>query len=132
MSVTQRILACIDAGIHKFISLCISANRSLPFHDYETATMTATYKPYNVGENNQLGKGTQHKKFVSKSTLILATENADIKLNNSENIEIDILADTYYEFKSDISVIFYKYSAVEGTIYIWTEGVLAQEGRNPE
>lgn len=132
MSYLNNILKIIEAGLNKFVPITLLSNRSLPFHDYETATTTATYKPYIVGENNQTGKGTQHKKFVSKSTLIYSTTAADIKLNSTENVEIDILAETYYEFKSDISAIFYKYSASEGTIYIWTEGVLAQEGRSAE
>lgn len=132
MSYVNNLIKYIEAGILKFVSLCFNANRDLPFHDYKTATLTATYKRYNVGENNQLGKGTQHKLFESKSTLILSTVNADIKLNSTENVEIDILANTYYEFKSNIHAIFYKYSASEGTIYIWTEGTLPQEARRPE
>ena len=108
MSFTQRLIKILEAGIHKFIPLHIGANRSYPYHDYETATLTATYVRYNVGENNQKGNGSQSKLFVSKSTLIYATQDADIKLNNSENVEIDILSGILYNFESDISSIFYK------------------------
>ena len=71
-------------------------------------------------------------RFVSKSTLVYSTVAADIKLNNTENVEIDILADVLYEFESNIHQIFYKYSAAEGTIYIYCEGVLPQEARGAE
>lgn len=108
------------------------ANRDYPYHDHHTDTMTSTYQSYRVGENNRISGGTQKKLFTSKSLLVYATTEADIKLNSTENIEIDILADTFYIFKSNVFQVFYKYSAAQGTIYITPEGVHMREGRIPE
>lgn len=129
MSVFDYLINLTRDNIKKFLGLIILANRSYNMDDYHTDTMTATYQAYNVGQNNLGGEGTQSKLFVSKSTLIYATQDADLRFNNARNVEHTLLAETYKEFKHDITTVFYKYDTVEGTIYIECEGVLAIEGR---
>jgi len=130
LSFTQRLMANLQSGFLRFLSVIINANRDLNMHDYETATLTATYKPYSVGENNKDLHGDQSKLFVSKSTLIYSTVDADVKFNDMNSIEIDILAGNFYEFKSNIRKVFYKYSAEQGIIYIYCDGVLPEEARS--
>lgn len=128
----RDILAKLNENIWHIIRAVFTANRDFPYHDYETATLTATYVPYSVGENNKDKHGTQSKLFVSKSTLIYSTVEADVKFNDTNNVEIDILPNTWYEFLCNISQIFYKYSEEEGTIDIYCDGVLPQETRRSE
>lgn len=128
----KEILDKLNKGIWHIIKAVFTANRDYPYHDYETATMTATYVLYSVGENNKDKHGSQSKLFVSKSTLIYVTQEADVKFNDTNNVEIDILPNTWYEFLCNISRIFYKYSDTEGTIYIYCDGVLPQETRGSE
>lgn len=128
----KEIIDKLKEDIWHVIRAVFTANRDYPYHDYETATLTSTYKPYAVGDNNKDKHGSQSKLFVSKDTLIYSTVEADVKFNDAENVEIDILANTYYTFRCNISRIFYKYSSEEGTIYIWCDGVLPQEVRSSE
>jgi len=106
------------------------ANRDYPYHDCESVTMLATKTPYRVGENNRTGDGTQGKLFVSKSTLIIATTDAIINLNSSENVDIPLLANNFYTFKSNIVSVDHRYATEEGTITITCEGVLPSESRS--
>lgn len=108
------------------------ANRDYPYHDYEEGATAVTDKPYAVGENN---KGQlQFKTFVSKSTLIYCDQDCHVHFNHGQNVEIPILANTWYEFMSNIYAIFYgRAQGVDsGTMRIYTEGVLPQEARRPE
>lgn len=119
-------------GLFAFISMVTLANRDYPYHDYHSDTTTSTKQPYRVGQNNRVGDGDQHKLFVSKSTLIMATTNTYVVFNSSNNVVQTLVANTWYTFESNIYVIYYYYVAAEGTIYIHAEGVAPQEARRPE
>lgn len=108
------------------------AHRDYPYHDFETATMTAAYQTYRVGENNRGLRGDQHKLFVSKSLLVYATQNAYVRFNHASNVIQTILANTWYEFMSNIYAVHFAYVQTAGTIYLYPEGVLPQEARRPE
>lgn len=131
MSLLNYVVTKLKSGIITFINAVILANRDYPYHDFHTNTMKATDLPYRVGEHNRAGDTTQSKLFTSKSTLIYATTQAIIKLNSAENVEQTLLATHYYEFLSNVQSVFYRYASQEGTIYIWTEGVLGNESRSP-
>jgi len=130
MSIFNYFVDKLRSGIITFVNMVTLANRDYPYHDYETATMKATKQSYRVGENNRTGEGTQGKLFVSKSTLIYATQNAYININSSENVDQLILANNFYEFDSNIVSVDYRYVTIEGIIYIWVEGVLSSESRS--
>ena len=132
MSYLDYVMGRLKKGLLTFINAVILANRSYPYHDYETATTIATEVTYRVGENNQRGNADQNKLFVSKSTLIYCTTNTHIILNSSENVVQLLLANTWYEFLSDIYMIHYYYASAAGTIYILTEGTSPHEARRPE
>ena len=108
------------------------ANRDYPYHDYHSDTTTSTYQSYRVGEKNIDREGDQKKLFVSKSLLIMATTDTYIKLNHGGNVIITLLANNWYEFKSNITTVYYAYVSAEGTIYIIPEGVLPNEQRDAE
>lgn len=129
MANLQQIIDMINAGIHKFVSICINANPSYPYGDYETATLTANKVRYQVGANNKGRNASQNKFFVSKSTLIYSTVDAFVIFNGSENIPEFIIAEMPFTFYQEIKDITYYYDDTEGTIHIWTEGVLPQETR---
>lgn len=132
MSVLDYIASKIRSGVIAFVNMVSLANRDYPYHDYHDDTMTDERQIYRVGEN-QIGRnGDQHKQFVSKSTLILATTNALVTFNNSRNVVQTLLANNYYEFKSNIHMILYEYESAEGTIYIHCEGIAPNEARRPE
>lgn len=132
MSLLNYLTQKTKAGLETFFKIVTLSNRSYPYHDYETATLTATKKTYQVGSNNVGQNGSQNKLFIAKSTLILSTVDAYIVLNNSNNVPMLLLANNYYIFKSDIRVIYYYYSSEQGTIYIHCEGTHPQEGRVAE
>jgi len=91
--------------------------------------------PYVVGQDQLTGKGDQQKHFISKSTLLFATINCSVKFNSLGNVTIAILANTWYEFKSNIHTV-YVYDdgsdLTDGYLKMYFEGVLPQEGRRPE
>lgn len=132
MSILDYILGRLQRGVITFINAVTLAHRDWPYHDFETATTTSTYQTYRVGENNDDGKGDQHKLFLSKSLLIYATTNSYVKFNHADNVVITILANTWYTFMSNIYAVHYRYVSAEGTIYLYPEGVLPQEARRPE
>lgn len=132
MEVINYIAARLKKGIITFVNMVSLAHRDFPYHDYHTDTTEVTYQTYRVGENNYEASGDQHKLFVSKSLLVLATTAADLKFNHANNVEITILANNFYEFKSNIYQVHYKYDSEAGTIYLYPEGVLPQESRRPE
>ena len=131
-AVFERIRNKINRGIIAFVNMVSLSHRDWPYHDYHSDTTKATYQTYRVGENNRLGDGDQMKLFVSKSLLIMATTNTYIVFNSVNNVVHTILANTWYEFMSNIYAVHYAYVASEGTIYIHPEGVLPQEARRPE
>jgi hypothetical protein len=87
-----------------------------------------------VGANQLHGHGDQRKPFVSKSTLIFATEDMIVRFNSTNNVAVLILADTWYEFKSNIYQVFFTPNAQPTTwdIYFYFEGVLSNEQRSPQ
>lgn len=119
-------------GTIEFINMLTLANRDYPYHDYHIVEDGSEPDFYQVGANNRLGNADQHKFFVSKSTLIYSDVACTVRFNNTENVAIAILANTWYTFYSNISSIYTSVIATGGTIYFWFEGVLPQETRNPE
>ena len=93
------------------------------------------WRSYVVGSQNISGVGDQKKHFISKSLLLYSDIDVNIKLNNMNNVTIVILADTWYEFKSNIHTVFVD-CVVEtpetSYIYLYPEGVLYDEARRPE
>jgi len=130
MSVLNYIVTKLQSGIITFINAVTLANRDYPYHDFHTDTMKVTQEHFRVGENNRGRDGSQTKLFTSKSTLIIATTNAYVTFNSSNNVEDLLLANNFYEFKSNIRNIFYRYATEEGTIYIHVDGVLGDEARS--
>jgi len=94
-----------------------------------------SYYAYVVGSNQLTGKGDQQKHFISKSTLIFSKIDATIKFNSLGNVPVEIAANTWYEFKSNIHTV-YVYDdgsdTGENSLRMYFEGVLPQEGRRPE
>lgn len=129
MSILDYLFQITKAGMKKFLGIITLANRSYNMDDYHTDTTTAIYQIYGVGDNNKHDEGTQHKAFVSKSTLIYCTQDVYIKFNHTENVIHTLLATTYKEFDHDITSVHYAYVTEAGTIYIECEGVLPIEGR---
>lgn len=132
MSMINYLITKTKAGLETFLKLITLANRSYPYHDYEIATMIATMEGYRVGENNVGRNGTQNKMFISKSTLIMATADAEVTFNSNNNVPILILANTWYTFMCDIRAIYYSSDGEEATIYIYCEGTHTSEGRVAE
>jgi hypothetical protein len=87
---------------------------------------------YTVGHNQIEGTGDQKKLFVSKSTLIYSTEDTFVVFNSRNNAKHTVLANTYYEFKSNIFVVFHPPATSGNGIYFWFEGVMYNEARRPE
>lgn len=131
MSIFNYLVEKLRSGIITFVNMVTLANRDYPYEDFETATTTAAYQAYTVGENNYHSHGDQHKLFVSKSTLIHVTTNTYVRFNNANNVPNTLAANNFYEFKSNIKAIYYAYVAEEGTICIYCEGVLPEEQRSP-
>lgn len=126
----QAILERLNKDLWLPIKAIFTANRDYPYHDFETATLTAGYIHYRVGDNNIGLEGTQAKNFVSKSTLIMSTVNSYVRFNSNNNVIHTLVANNWYTFKSNITDVFYAYVQSEGTIYIYVEGVLPHEARS--
>lgn len=110
----------------------IMANRDYPYHDYHAFSDTDEPTHYVVGTDNKLSSGDQNKNFVSKSTLLYSDVACTVQFNNAENVVIDIIADTWYEFKSNIHTLIVVTIATDGTLYAYFEGDFPQEARRPE
>lgn len=97
---------------------------------------TNNWLSYQVGANQIEAHGDQKKYFVSKSTLIFATYDFEVKFNSMSNVSVRILANTWYEFKGNIYQVFKRpYDddfPKDVTIYIYFEGVMYDEARRPE
>ena len=132
MNVLQYIEGRLKRGLIAFIGLVTLAHRDWPYHDHHSDTTALTYGRYVVGENNIPGDGDQFKRFVAKSTLIFCSTNTRVIFNNSNNVFQTLLANTWYEFMTNIHQIFYRYSTEAGSILIYVEGVLPNEARRPE
>lgn len=122
----------INQNIWLPIKAIFAANRDLPYHDYKAIADTEEPQYYRVGTNQVNLHGDQTKYFVSKSTLIISDVACTIRFNHTDNVAIAILADTCYEFKSNITSVYVSAIASGGTIYMYFEGVLPQEQRDAE
>lgn len=122
----------INQNIWLPIKAIFAANRDYPYHDYKEIADTEEPQNYRVGTNQVNLHGDQTKYFVSKSTLIISDVECTIRFNHTGNVPITILADTCYEFKSNITSVYVSAIATDGTIYMYFEGVLPQEQRDAE
>lgn len=132
MSILDYIRGRINRGIIAFVNIVTLANWDLPFEDQLKDTTTAAQQTYIVGTNNRIGRGDQHKLFVSKLTPIFCTTDTYVIFNSAENTPHYLRANTWYNFKINIYAITYYWVASEGTIYAHFGGVLPQEARRPE
>ena len=132
MSALNYVVTKLQTGILTFINAVVNANRDLPYHDYHHVDETTTDLSYIVGENQVTGRGGQKKLFVSKSTLIYCTEATTVRFNDVNNVAIAILANVWYEFKSNIYQVFHAAITQGYDLYLYFEGTLPQEARTPE
>lgn len=132
MSYLDYVMGRLKRGIITFVNMVTLAHRDFPYHDYEEGSTAVAHKHYVVGNNNLAG--SQKKRFVSKSTLIHCDQDSHVHFNHSGNVEIPIVANTWYTFMSNIHAIWYGRDVGEatGTMKITVEGVLPQEARTPE
>jgi len=97
--------------------------------------MSAIWGSYVVGQNQLTGKGDQQKHFISKSTLIYSDVMCRVRFNSMNNIDVVILPDTWYEFKSNIHMVFFApidAPDIGKNLHLYFEGVMVEEGRRPE
>jgi len=132
MSVLNYIVEKLKSGIITFINAVTLANRDYPYEDRAEISFTDVVSHYVVGTNNLNAHGSQRKLFVSKSTLLYATQDCYVRFNHSVNVQNRILKDTWYTFESNISEIFVVRVTTSGTLYAYFEGVLPQEQRSAE
>lgn len=130
MSYIQRLISCLESGLHKVVKVILGANRSYPYHDFVSFDDGEEPAFYKVGKNNVDVQGDQSKFFVSKSTLILSDVECTIRLNSTENTPITIRANTYYEFLSNIRCVYVTAIGANGYIDFGFEGVEPQEVRS--
>jgi hypothetical protein len=117
----------------RFIPETRNMNRDYPFYDCKVEEITTAVSSYAVGHNQVNAHGDQRKKFVSKSTLVYCTEDAYLIFNNSKNVANYILANTWYEFKSNVYEVFYcTVQAQSAVIKLYFEGTMPAEARSPE
>lgn len=132
MSTMLELLGRVKVGIWQFWRLVGSMNREYPYHDTHMVTSQSTVLIYIVGDNQIGAHGTQRKLFVSKSTLIMCTEDTHVHFNSPNNVAIPILANTWYEFKSNIEAVYCTAIGADKGLYLYFEGVLPEEARSPE
>lgn len=131
MSMFNYMVEKLRNGVLTFINAIINANRDLPFHDYYHGDENSADLSYIVGDNSLGANGDQKKRFTSKSTLVMCTENTTIRFNSQNNVAITILADTYYEFKSNIYALYHAAITQGEDFYAWFEGTMTNEARPP-
>jgi len=107
-------------------------NYDFPYHDYKHFSDGDEPTAYQVGEDNRTGRGTQHKHFVSKSTLLIATGLTTVRFNSAENVTIVLIANIPYTFYTNIHEIHVVTIAVDGELYAYFEGVLPEDAGRPE
>ena len=107
-------------------------NHDYPYHDYKHFSDTDEPTVYQVGEDNRTGRGTQHKLFVSKSTLLIATQLTTVRFNSAENVTIVLLANIPYTFYSNIYALHVVTIGVDGELYAYFEGVHPKDAGRPE
>ncbi|NVM22646.1 MAG: hypothetical protein HWN68_12815 [Desulfobacterales bacterium] len=107
-------------------------NHDYPYHDYKKFTDTDNGSVYVVGDANKYLEGDQHKNFISKDTIIYCDGAATIRLNNAENVLIDVIAAVILNLECNIKSIHIVTVEAEKTLYVWMEGVLPEETRYAE
>lgn len=127
-----ELLSKVKVGIWQFWRLVGSMNHEYPYHDDHVVTSQTTVAFYVVGSNQQAAHGAQHKLFASKSTLIMSTEDTHVHFNNPNNVAEPILANNWFEFKSNIEAVHFPIPASDKYLYLYFEGVLPEEARDPE
>lgn len=132
MSLSNRIVSIINAGIIRFLNIVTLANRDYPYHDFVTYEDGEEPIAYRVGTNNQAVQGDQSKLFVSKSTMILSDVECTVRFNHTANTPITIRASVQYEFMSNIVMVYVSAIATGGYIDLGFEGVLPDESRDAE
>lgn len=132
MSTLLEAISKVKVGVWQFIRLIFTANRDYPYHDYHHADPQSAIGFYVVGANQIEAHGSQHKLFVSKSTLILSTEDTHVHFNDSRNVAVAILANTWYTFVSNIAAVYFPIPGDDKDLYLYFEGVLPEEARDPE
>jgi len=129
MSVLNYIVEKLKSGIITFVNAVILANKDYPYEDRTEIAFTDAVQYYVVGTNNLNAQGSQRKLFVSKSTLLFATQDCYVRFNHSRNVQNRIFANIPFEFDCNISEIFVVRVTTDGTLYAYFEGVLPQEVR---
>jgi len=87
---------------------------ALRYSDYKKVSFTASDGSYEIGT---IG-GT---KFVSVSTLLLATQDCWVKFNDDSFFQF-VHKDDYMDFDRKLYKITYKQDALGGDLEIWAEG----------
>lgn len=129
MSLLNKLASMIGTGIIQFINLLVNSNRDIPLHDYHAFADGAEPCAYTVGTDNLTNGGDQKKRFTSKSTLLFSDVACTVRFNNSNNVLITILANTWYEFYQNIHTLIVVSIASNGTLYAYFEGTLPEECR---
>jgi hypothetical protein len=132
LSTLLELISKVKVGVWQFWRAVLSANHDYPYHDYHHASVGTTNPFYIVGSNQINAHGAQHKLFVSKSTLIYSTEDTDVHFNDSRNVAVGILANTWYTFYSNIAAVYFTIPNQDKDLYLYFEGVLPEEARSPE
>ena len=107
-------------------------NHDYPYHDYKLFEDTDEPVTYPVGTDNRVGRGDQHKLFVSKSTLLIATATTTVRFNSTENVTITLIANIPYTFYSNIHQLYVVAIGAQGVLYAYFEGVLPEDAGRPE
>lgn len=107
-------------------------NHDLPYHDYSAFTDADDGAAYVVGDNNVAAHGSQRKRFVSKSTLLIATGATTIRLNHASNVLMTLIANAPYTFISNVHTLIIGTIAADSTLYAYFEGVLPEDAGRPE
>jgi len=107
-------------------------NHDLPYHDYSTFTDANNGTPYIVGDNNIAAHGSQRKRFVSKSTLLIATGTTTVRFNHASNVLMTLIANVPYTFYSNVHTLIIGTIAAQATLYAYFEGVFPKDAGVPE
>uniref|UniRef100_A0A6M3X525 Uncharacterized protein n=1 Tax=viral metagenome TaxID=1070528 RepID=A0A6M3X525_9ZZZZ len=107
-------------------------NHDLPYHDYKAFTDADNATAYTVGDDNVDAHGSQRKRFVSKSTLLIATGATTVRFNHSRNVLMTLIANVPYTFFSNVHTLIIGTIAAQATLYAYFEGVLPEDAGVPE
>jgi len=133
MATLLEAISKVKVGIWQFIRLVFSANRDYPFHDYKYLADGSEPAWYIVGSANVDARGDHSKLFVSKSTLIIVTQDTVVRFNNTRNVAQTLrAANSPYEFYGNIWAVNVTDIGEGGAVYMYFEGVLPEEARAPE